>query len=361
MIAPPLTAVTILLAALLVACGGGDDPVRSPQPSADGEPVRVTNASVTNSLAIPDATDDPALSGPYGVGFVQLTLLRSDSLTGELRELPTVLWYPTNEPGDFDPTFAATDRAPLAEGAQSRQLIVFSHGAGGSPTNATYLTAHLATHGFLVAAPAHTGHTTGCDLNCFANPNVIAAARANRPDDIRFVVQELRRLSADPASFLFAAVSDAPVGVTGHSFGGLTALTTAVQTPDEIGAAVAFAPALDDTLLQSLPGNPVPVMIMGGERDLVTPVQIQRDLFALAQPPRALVVFDRGGHFIFSRACPPTIGSCFGGPIAQDLAHIIINRLATAFFRRYLLNEIEQEAWLTANSTDTEATLTFDP
>ncbi len=304
---------------------------------------------------------DPASPGPYGAGFVQLTLLRNDSLSGELRELPTILWYPTDAAAEIDPNFAASERAPIAEGPDPWQIIVFSHGAGGSPTHATYLTVHLASHGFLVAAPAHTGHTSDCDLDCLADPNVITATRANRPDDVRFVIEELRRLNDDPGSFLFDRVSEAPAGVTGHSFGGLTALTAGVQTPDEIGAAVALAPALDDTVLQGLPNSRVPVLIMGGERDLITPVQIQRDLFALAQPPRALLVFDRGGHFIFSRRCPASIASCFGGPIAQDLAHTIINRFATAFFRRYLLGEVEMETWLAVDSTDGEAILTFDP
>ncbi|HJN91743.1 MAG TPA: hypothetical protein QGF05_03315, partial [Dehalococcoidia bacterium] len=127
-----LSLAPLILAALFVACGADPTVGGDASPSPESAPRSSDETAPPGTVPVLVDTD-PASPGPYGAGFVQLTLLRNDSLSGELRELPTILWYPTDAAAEIDPNFAASERAPIAEGPDPWQIIVFSHGAGGSP------------------------------------------------------------------------------------------------------------------------------------------------------------------------------------------------------------------------------------
>src|SRR5512132_826397 len=118
-------------------------------------------------------------------------------------------------------------------------IILLSHSSGGSgPRGYTFLTNHLASHGYIVAGLNHSelvvpelGHRNG------ETPEQRTAraegAIASRVPDIRFLLDYL----LTEAQFKLA-----PVGIVGHSFGGWTALAS----PDvvhEIRAVVAIAHA----------------------------------------------------------------------------------------------------------------------
>ena len=49
-----------------------------------------------------------------------------------------------------------------------------------------------------------------------------AALNSEREADIRFVIDSLLQLNADPESFFAAAIDPNRIGVSGHSFGGET-------------------------------------------------------------------------------------------------------------------------------------------
>src|SRR5258708_12968351 len=79
-----------------------------------------------------DAEYDPFAAGPHQVDV--RTIAATDQARGRL--FPIELWSP----------------------AQSglRPLIVFSHYSGGHRRTATYLSTHLANHGYVVAAMDHS-------------------------------------------------------------------------------------------------------------------------------------------------------------------------------------------------------------
>src|SRR5262252_3210326 len=119
------------------------------------------------------------------------------------RLLRTEIWYPAAESArgmpaspitDFDPVLApllgnshvpltAVRDVPISRDAPF-PLIAFSHGNGGVRFQNTFQTERLASHGFVVVAPDHTGNTI---LDVGADPNSVA----NRPLDISFLYDEM--------------------------------------------------------------------------------------------------------------------------------------------------------------------------
>src|SRR5215831_12356655 len=91
------------------------------------------------------AAADPAHAGKLAVGVSTFTAVDE---TRENRALPTEIWYPAKSAG--------RDADPLPK---SYPLILMAHGFCGSRLNYEYLTTHLASWGFVVAAPDFTGVT----------------------------------------------------------------------------------------------------------------------------------------------------------------------------------------------------------
>jgi predicted dienelactone hydrolase len=106
-------------------------------------------------------------------------------------------------------------------------VIIFSHGLASRPEDYAQAIEHLASYGFLVAAPQHPGSDTqylqgmlgGYYRNIFDGNEFI-----NRPKDISFVIDELAR--RNPSQFQ-GQLDLTNVGVAGHSFGGYTSLAVA--------------------------------------------------------------------------------------------------------------------------------------
>src|SRR5262249_61965308 len=87
------------------------------------------------------------------------------------RPLGVEVGYPAEATGPRD-RYRVLPGFPLSEQDAARDLpvragryplVLFSHGFGGHRRQSTFLTTHLASHGYVVAAPDHTG-TTLVDL-----------------------------------------------------------------------------------------------------------------------------------------------------------------------------------------------------
>ena len=189
--------------ASLLACtapNGTDDAVDS----ADVDPV----AEITGS-------------GSYRVGYRTSEVVYDHPLTGE-RRLRLALWFPTEAPeltddevaylGFFPAPGVLDDPAP-APGP--RPVIVFSHGHRGFAESLGSVMAQAARHGWIVAAPDHTGNTS------FDSPDRNTDIYVQRPADVSATLTHLLD-GAEP--FL---VPNGQAVVAGHSFGGFTALLIA--------------------------------------------------------------------------------------------------------------------------------------
>ena len=299
--------------------------------------------------------------------------------------LPTQLWYPsqTNDssPYSYDDWFQgyAVDGEP--DCAEPRPVVVFSHGNTGLRYQSIFLTEHLATHGYVVAAPDHVGNTFFDDDDATLEELLV-----RRPLDVAAVFDALL---AEP-SLDGCVDADAGYAVIGHSFGGYTTLAVAGAIIDwdaagaycdgleddpwlceevqawvaagggvvdgsdpRVWAAVPQAPAGYEVLLAGLGLIDVPLMMMGGELDTLTTMDEEvRPLYGgLETTPRHLGELAGADHFDFSDACNilDTYPGCGESPIELEEAHRLVRGATTAFLGqvRGLEYEVpsEEAAW----------------
>jgi dienelactone hydrolase len=223
---------------------------------------------------------DPFLSGASAVGMRTLRLADP----ARKRELPCVVWYPL-----------AGEAGPGAElFVDRRPLVVFSHLSGGRGTSSSFVCAHLASHGYVVAAPDHSEVVVPDLAGTDGETGDARAARveaiiASRVPDVRLVLDRLvgAGVDEDVGTALDVELDDTRVGVVGHSFGGWTALATPDVEP-RVTAVVALAPGGSS---RARPGilplrlaftwdRSVPTLVLAGDRDVMTPLDGIAELFA---------------------------------------------------------------------------------
>src|SRR5262249_40389961 len=138
------------------------------------------------------ARRDPADTGPFAVGTTTVTVV--DVSRG--RTLVTDLWYPARHDG--------TDVAPRGR----HPLVIVVHGHCGSRPTSHHLGTHLASWGYVVAAP---------DIPLFCSDNG-PLDTTDVPGDLTF----LRTTFGDrrgPLARFAPHVHAATAGLVGHSLG----------------------------------------------------------------------------------------------------------------------------------------------
>ena len=353
--------------------------------------------------------------GPYGVGIRRLSLVdesRHDPLTDGPRKLVTEIWYPidpaegaaTNDGGEssqatFTEFFAphretarkvveyfgdgdleAVERrfrsrgvrdAPLRKG--SYPLLIFSHGNGGLRHQSVFQMDHLASHGYVVASPDHTG-------NAAVTPHEERAVEydrrgrersaKNRPLDVSFLITQLLEGAAKEDSWSEGCLDGDRVGVLGHSFGGYTACRVA-ETDRRVRAILPMTVAY---------GKPVsvPVLVFLAGRDRTVGVAgnaVSYSYWMSASGPKYFVNLRRGGHFSFSDMdlIDPAFGdgawwpsqAAEAGEEAEFLdarrAKRIINHYTLAFFDRHLRGDLSREAVLVHSVDEDEVLVEVAP
>lgn len=173
-------------------------------------------------------------AGPFHVGY------RSWDVTYDApggigkRTIKQNVWYPTREQGlqgarylglfsDPDSQVDAVPAPPLS--ACGYPLAVYSHGHMGLAGGAAHIARRLASHGWVVAAPDHTGNTLADAID--PRPIWFHIARGA---DVPAVVDNLRDLPADDPLGKQIAV-DRYV-LLGHSYGGFSVWISAGATFD---------------------------------------------------------------------------------------------------------------------------------
>jgi predicted dienelactone hydrolase len=270
-------------------------------------------------------------AGAAQVGVTTRTFTKTSVTTGDPRVLETVIWYPavartgTREELGLRDAKVRRGRFPL---------VVLSHGTCGLPTETTYLTMALAKAGFVVAAPPHVGNT-GNDPNCLAT-DVFVDSAANRPADVRFVIDSMLALADDPASPLAGRLHTDRIGVSGLSFGAYTTLLALQQDP-RVTAGLVLVPG--GSALIGSAAIAQPTMVIGAERDLTVGFAESESTYARLAGPRFLVELLGGNHLSVVDSCfneRLNVDFCVPEDIPQEDAHRLILRYGLPFFRRYL-------------------------
>jgi glutaminyl-peptide cyclotransferase len=385
--------------------------------------------SLTINAQRPDAPEY-ALRGPYTVGVQEYII------EGEERPLETIIWYPAlnteNEEESTDYTFdnvtfnnitlhnvlfatgqAIRDAAPDLENGPY-PLVIFSHGSGGMNFQSTFLTEHLASHGFVVIAPNHPTNTIVDSVeNVDAFVENLADNFIHRPNDILRLIDHTDVLAEEGGQFA-GLIDMEHIAISGHSFGGYTAMaiggarlnfnlsglgTWCEANPDRnaevsdiclpLDSQEALAeirgleevplgpwPTTTDTRISAIVGlapwnGPIfdsgsmaditiPTLIIVGTKDTSTPPE--RDAYlifnGLTQAPKVLVAMENAGHYIFANECPPLAAQMGLYEKCSDLvwdmerAQDIIKHTTTAFLLSVLYDNPQASLALQPRAID---------
>jgi predicted dienelactone hydrolase len=282
----------------------------------------------------------------FPVGVTTETFTKTSVTTGAPRVLETLVWYPAVA-GTGTPEPLGRRDARVRRGRFP--LILFSHGACGRITSASYLMQALAAAGFVAAAPPHPGHTEadGRDV-CRANRG---DAFLNRVPDLQFVIDGMLALDAERGSRFARRLRREAIGLTGVSFGGFTTLLAGQREP----RLRAILPMVPGGIAALDPGDvAVPTLVIGAELDHSVGFAASEEAYTRLAGPRFLVELVGGDHLSVTDDCAPLCGS-----LSQEQGNGLVVRYAVPFFRRYLKN-LRRASRLLVRPTDGVA-LTGEP
>lgn len=322
----------------------------------------------------------PMLTQPGDYTWQKTTLTLSDQsatrqrLTGEARQFPVDLYLPQT--------------------ATPKPIVVISHGVNSDRNTYAYLAEHLASYGFVVVMPEHIGSNTN-QLQALMLGRVTDVTQPaeflDRPLDVRFVLDELERLSADDP-MLQGQLNLDQVGVMGQSFGGYTALALAGATinfgqlqqdcgsrlkdtinislvlqcqalklpqqryelqDDRVKAIIAINPIDSSVLGETLSQIQTPVMFVSGSADKVTPVLLEQatPFTWLTTADKYFVLMQGGTHFSTLHIDQPSDSDSLpelkglSGP-SPAAAKASLSALSVAFMKRHIAGEMDFQAYL---------------
>ena len=275
-------------------------------------------------------------TGPYGVGITTLHLSSNGA--------PVTIWYPANADDahgapatlSLRETLPPSIRALLPSSinivqdlhgftglsvAQGRfPVVVFSHGYASWRAQSSFLTSHLASWGFVVAAPEHLDRDLTAVLSELSSGSSTTPALTQSSDvtDLENTISLLSDQNASSSSPFYRHLDMSRVGAVGHSAGGSAVEKLAVadsQVKVFVGLAGASYGSFGQTSTGAGAKAPLqPGLLMYGEQDgVVPPGSIKSAYNDLNQPKRLIGLFN-SGHLVFTDVCTLANGS--GGLVA---------------------------------------------
>jgi len=276
--------------------------------------------AMTALLVLALGTSAPGALDPTRPGRLAVGVTTADAVDGSRgnRRLPVEIWYPARRTG--------RDAEPVR---RRHPLVLIAHGLCGSRLYYDYLATHLASHGFVVAAPDFAGVTrAACDAGQRA-PSIRDLAL-----DLSFVARQLHEARGSLETWA-RHVRGTTTGLVGNSLGGI-AVVEAARMDSAFTAIVGLAPAVSGAAASPLVGlTPRRAwMIMGATGDdLVSFSGLTQPFFEGLPAPAFLLRFTGGSHTGFSDENPEII------PDPREAQHDATKRYATPFLLKYLAHK----------------------
>ena len=295
-----------------------------------------------STKAVPTSTTTPVVRaktysefGPYAVGYTDMKLADGRRV---------VVWYPSTKAAtaghekeevdiagflnpDLQAKIPASDRVKYPADAylnatprpqpKGYPVVVFSHGYAGFPEQSVTLTTHLASWGYVVAAPDHVERSLDGILGTAAK----GVAKSTDPKVLSATLDLVEAQSAKSGTLLHGLVNADQAAVAGHSAGAGAAYVAAGTDP-RFKAWISYSIGLggrgDSSPKPVTPDKPG--MVMLGTKDGIIPPTASEAVYAGMTSPKYLVKIDGAGHLVFSDLC--LIGADKGGivNIAKTLA-----------------------------------------
>lgn len=278
---------------------------------------------------------DPFAPGPFAVGVragIAIDKTRND------RPLPFEVWYPESAGGGRHP------------------FIAYCHASFGHKRQSAYLSTHLASHGYVVAAADHTGNAAA---DFVERTQRRAAGQVPTPEeadaylrriiddrvpDLRFLIDHILGGAVDRVS---AAIDERRIGLIGWSFGGWAVLATP-EVDERVAAVVALAPAGNS---KPLPGiipatltfawsREVPTLYLVAERDRFTPLIGEYELLERTPSRKRMFILEGADHQHFDDQIVDP------GPCSPEHAHTFTRGLSLAHLDAVLRSDRDAERFM---------------
>jgi len=389
---------------------GNDDSDAADDDAADDDAADDDASPTPDDDADDDASPppeyDPAQPGPYQVGnrtYVFVDESRYDPATDGPRTLVTEVWYPAVDeaadmdrdqlinflapweefvmdqlaaegvpPDELDNFYQETGsarEAPIYSGAAPFPFLLYSHGNAGARFQNFTTCEYLASHGFVIIAPDHTGNALVAPLPeepIVFDENLVFISYWERKADLSFLITKFTELAADdPDDFFTGRLDPSQVGAFGHSFGG-TAVVETTRQDHRIKATLVMASFMFPWRPEDFDASLM--WFIGQEDNTMGDANfLFRYDYRIARPPKFKLECRDCGHYSFTDAClivPSLMGDgdgCGQGErrwtgeifdfLEHDAAWAVMNPLITAFYGFNLRGEEHMAAYLMADHT----------
>ena len=248
-----------------------------------------------NGIAPVDA--DLSRPGTYRVASTTRTLIDTYRPTPPANTYPgapsrtivTEVWYPSVSRG-ID--------TPMDLGGAPYPLVVLGHGFMGSRTLSSFLTEHLASYGYVVAAPDFP-------LSHFGSPSgPTAVDYLNQPGDISYILDRMIAFSQEAGNLFSGGIDTESIGIIGHSMGGMTTILVTFDSElldDRVDAAIPLAPLACPFTEETFRNRSVPVLFIGGSADIFCSWDDNlKKPYDRAGSPKYMVTIVNGSHIGFT-------------------------------------------------------------
>ena len=320
----------VLVLAAVVPTGIAAAPGAEAAPAVQGIPGVWTKIVAGDTVPTVRAVGPKSFTkpGPLGVGETTLTLPTDGA--------PVEVWYPATPasvkgkagatydvstwlppslkkliPAGYSVSYPSGGVAgvPMAPGRYP--LVVFSHGYAGFRDQSTFLTALLASWGFVVAAPDHFSR----DLTEVLGGPTGATKQTTDVQDLKATIVLMKSENARSSSPFYRHVDARRLGAVGHSAGG-AAVEALAATDPQVTTFIGLAGATVGAFAQSKKGPDSivphqPGMLMSGTSDKVVPDVGIIKAYGRLHSPKRLILLRGAGHLAFADLCE--VGSAQGG------------------------------------------------
>ena len=305
-----------VVGAVGLSCAGGDG-------GASTEPASTEATSTEVAVSVPlragQLLDGP---GPNGVGFSTITITD----VARHRPLTVYVWFPIDDPGAAPPTVydvarGATVPSPTAvtaaptsiSGKGPFPLVVISHGSDASGVYYAGYAEMMASYGYIVAAPNHTGNSS-------LDPEGVATSRPqsllDRPRDLTAIITEMLDTSIEQTATLAANIDPNKIAVIGHSEVGslplpslpaIRTISATIRQTQGSRRSLRLAPGADPSDLTDaqLAAIKVPTMLIVGTNDNVNTIDphVTRPWDLVSGRPLYRIELVAGKHLTFGDFC----------------------------------------------------------